>query len=306
MSQNELHVVTGAYGYTGQHIAHQLLQRGKTVRTLTNSTPGVDPFLGQVETHPLAFENPEQLTRSLVGAEVLYNTYWVRFNHRRFSHAVAVENTKRLFDAAKAAGVKRIVHVSITNPDLASPFEYFRGKAELENYLKELEIPFAILRPAVFFGKEDILINNIAWVLRTFPVYGLFGEGGYGIQPIHVEDFAELAIAAGSQTENVTVDAIGPESFTFRELVETLGIILDCPRPMLSLPPWLGLCAGKIIGLLAKDVVVTREEIGGLMAGLLAVDTPPLGTTKLTEWARNHRDTLGKEYASELARRQSQ
>jgi NADH dehydrogenase len=202
--------------------------------------------------------------------------------------------------------VERIVHVSITNPAIDSPFEYFRGKAELEEALKASGVAHAILRPAVFFGNEDILINNISWVLRHFPVFGLFGDGGYGIQPIHVEDFASLAVRAGQGSENQVMDAIGPESFTFRELVTTLGEILGCRRPLMSLPPWLGLIAGKLMGLATGDVVITREEIGGLMAGLLAVDSEPLGTTRLTDWARANRDTLGVAYASELARRQVQ
>jgi len=303
MNNQGLHVVTGAFGYTGQAIAQRLLQEGVRVRTLTNTRPQNDPFVGQVGASPLAFDDPSQLREALLGAEVLYNTYWVRFNHRRFSHAAAVANTKKLFTAASEAGVKRIVHVSITNPALDSPFEYFRGKAELEAELQITGIPFTILRPAVFFGREDILINNISWVLRHFPVYGLFGDGGYGIQPIHVDDFAALAVAAGQKTGNSIVNAIGPESFTFRELVTTLGEILDCQRPKLNLPPWLGWLAGKAMGAATGDVVITWEEIGGLMAGLLAVDTPPVGTTRLTEWATRHRDTLGRRYASELARR---
>lgn len=303
---HELHVVTGAFGYTGKAIARQLLQEGVKVRTITNSRPEGDLCMAEMETHPLAFEQPLQLQKSLAGAKVLYNTYWVRFNHRRFSHAEAVKNTKRLFEAAKAAGVERIVHVSITNPSSDSPFEYFRGKAELESYLKQLGVPYAVLRPAVFFGNEDILINNIAWVLRTFPVYGVFGDGTYKIQPIHVEDFAELAIAAGKRSDSLIMDAVGPESFTFRELVETLGGIIGCSRPIIHIPPWLGYCAGVVMGLVKHDVVVTREEIGGLMAGLLAVDSPPVGKIKLTEWARECSDSLGMKYASELMRRQVQ
>lgn len=298
-----LHVVTGAYGYTGKAITHTLLATGAMVRTLTNTKPNSDPFNGAVEALPLAFDNPEKLAESLAGARVLYNTYWVRFNHRRFSHREAVINSKRLFNAAKAAKVERIVHVSITNPSLDSPFEYFRGKADLEAYLAQLGVPCTILRPAVFFGNEDILINNIAWVLRTFPVYGVFGDGNYGIQPIHVNDFAELAVSAGNHSDNVIIDAVGPESFTFRQLVARLGQIIDCSRPFVSIPPWLGLLAGSIMGIAKHDVVITREEIGGLMAGLLAVNSPPVGKTRLTDWATEHRATLGMHYASELSRR---
>lgn len=298
-----LHVVTGAFGYTGKAIAQALLASGASVQTLTNSRPEHDPFDGAVEAHPLAFDHPVQLAETLAETKVLYNTYWVRFNHRRFSHQEAVANTKRLFDAAKAAGVERIVHVSITNPSADSPFEYFRGKAELEAYLHQLGISYAILRPAVFFGNDDILINNIAWVLRTFPVFGVFGDGNYGIQPIHVNDFAEFAVSAGRRNDNFITDAIGPESFTFRQLVTHLGHIIGCPRPIVGIPPWLGLLAGTFMGLAKNDVVITREEIGGLMAGLLAVDSEPIGRTKLTDWATEHRATLGANYASELSRR---
>lgn len=304
--EKELHVVTGAFGYTGKAIAQLLLQQGVAVRTITDTRPERDPFYGQVEAHPLAFQDPQHLQKSLTGAKVLYNTYWVRFNHRGFSHLEAVKNTKLLFDAAKAAGVERIVHVSITNPSAESPFEYFRGKAELETYLKNLGVPYAILRPAVFFGREDILINNIAWVLRTFPVFGVFGDGSYGIQPIHVDDFAELALVVGKRSDNLTIDAAGPESFTFRELVDKLGQIIGCRRPIINIPPSLGYLAGVLMGVVKHDVVITREEIGGLMAGLLAVDSRPVGKIKLTEWAKEHRDSLGTSYASELMRRQVQ
>jgi NADH dehydrogenase len=172
--------------------------------------------------------------------------------------------------------------VSIANPSEDSPLEYFRGKALLERALRESGLSYAILRPAVLFGPEDVLINNIAWMLRKFPVYGVFGSGAYRIQPIYVDDLAKLAVEQGQACENVVLDAVGPETFTFRELVATLGGIL-----------------GYFVG----DVVVTREEIQGLMAGLLAVDSPPRGTTRLTDWARQNASTLGRRYASELARR---
>ncbi|PLX99159.1 MAG: epimerase [Desulfuromonas sp.] len=304
--ENKLHAVTGAYGYTGKYIARQLLAAGHQVRTLTNTRPAKDPFGGSVETHPLAFAEPENLVSALRGVQVLYNTYWVRFNHSDFSHAEAVNNTRVLFAAAARAGVERIVHVSITNPSLTSPFEYFRGKAELENCLRESGLSYAILRPAVFFGGEDILINNIAWMLRHFPLYGVFGDGNYGIQPIHIEDFARLAVAAGGEKEDGVINATGPESFTFGGLVEQLGRIIDCPRPIIPIPPWFGLLAGRLVGMFVRDVVITREEIGGLMAGLLAVDEEARGLVRLTDWAREHRDTLGRRYASELARRSSE
>ena len=300
---HNIHAVTGAFGYSGKYIARRLLDLGHEVITLTNSPERPNPFAGKVRAYPFDCDDAEGLTQSLRGVSVLYNTYWVRFNHRLFTFADAVRNTRRLFEAAKAAGVERIVHVSITNPSLDSPFEYFRGKAQLEQALTESGVSYAILRPAILFGKEDILINNIAWMLRRLPIFGMFGRGDYRLQPIHVDDFAALAVEQGQRRENVTIDAIGPETFTYRELVETIGEIIGKERPIISVPPVFGYVAGWMLGILVGDVVITREEIGGLMAGLLHVDAPPAGTTKLTDWARKHADVLGKQYASELSRR---
>ena len=237
---------------------------------------------------------------------VLYNTYWVRFNHRLFKHADAVRNTLVLFEAAKKAGVQRIVHVSITNPSEDSPLEYFRGKAVLEKALVASGVSYAILRPAVLFGKEDILINNIAWALRRLPVFGVFGDGQYRLQPIHVDDLASLAVEQGKKRENVVINAIGPESFTYRELVAKIGQLIGKERPIISVPPWFGYAVGWLLGSLVGDVVVTKEEIEGLMADLLYVDAPPAGHTVLTDWIRSHADTLGRSYTSELARRKDQ
>jgi uncharacterized protein YbjT (DUF2867 family) len=299
----ELHAVTGAFGYSGRYIAHRLLEAGSQVLTLTNARPAPDPFNGQVRAYPLEFDRPASLRDSLRGVRVLYNTYWVRFNHRWFTHAEAVRNTLRLFDCAREAGVERIVHVSITNPSLDSPLEYFRGKAELEAALSSSGLSYAILRPTVLFGKEDILINNIAWILRHFPVFGLFGNGQYRLQPIYVDDLAAVAVQQGAVRDNAIVEAIGPETFTFRELVSAIAHIIGRPRPLVSVPPMLAYSVARALGPLLGDVVITRDEIRGLMAGLLYVAASPTGITKLTDWAQEHRELLGRRYASELARR---
>ena len=301
--KKDRHAVTGAFGYSGKYIAKQLLDRGHEVITLTNSVNRVNPFDGRVKPYPFNFESPEELARSLKGVSTLYNTYWVRFNHKMFQHADAVRNTLALFEAAATANVERIVHVSITNPSEDSPLEYFSGKAKLERALIDSSISHAILRPTVLFGKEDILINNIAWALRWLPVFGVFGNGEYSLQPIHVDDLASLAVEQGAERDNVIIDAIGPETFTYRELVQTIGKIIGKNRPIISVSPTVGFLAGWILGKLVGDVMITREEIEGLMADLLSVDSLPAGSTRLTDWIREHADALGRHYTNELARR---
>ncbi len=214
-----------------------------------------------------------------------------------------MDNTRTLFAAAREAGVERVVHVSITNPSADSELEYFSGKAQLEAALRASGLSYAILRPAVLFGKEDILINNIAWMLRRFPVFGVFGDGEYRLQPIHVDDLAGVAVEHGAKRDDVIVDAIGPETFTYRELVAAIGRAIGKPRPIVSIPPSAGYYVSLLLGKLVGDVVLTRDEIKGLMAGLLCVDSPPAGTTRLTDWAAERRDVLGVRYASELGRR---
>ncbi len=303
MTEKQIHAVTGAFGYSGKYIAHRLLNKGHKVITITNSVNRTNPFGDKLDAFPFNFDNPEKLAETLKGVSVLYVTYWVRFNHKMFTHADAVRNTITLFKAAVKAGVERIVYVSITNPSEDSPLEYFSGKGKLEKILQGLGVSYAILRPAVLFGKEDILINNIAWALRRLPVLGVFGDGKYRIQPIYVDDLAEIAVHEGNNRENKIINCIGPETFTYRELVETIGKIIGKKRLIIPVPPLLGYVVGAMIGKIVNDQFITREEVDGLMANLLYVDSPPTGKTKLTDWARDHAYTLGRNYSSELDRR---
>ena len=302
---SSLCVVTGAFGYSGKYIARRALAAGKRVRTLTSSPGRENPFQGAVDVRPYNFDRPDDLARSLEGARVLINTYWVRFDHRDFTHAEAVRNTLLLFEAARRAGVPRVVHVSITNPSAVSDLPYFRGKAELESVLQQSGMSYAILRPTVLFGEEDILINNIAWMLRRFPVFGIFGDGEYRLQPIFVDDLAALAVEAASSSEDLVRDAIGPETFTYRELVSLIGEPIGRRRPIVRVPPGLALLGARLMGAIVGDVVITPEEVMGLMRNLLVTTSTPAGSTALSRWTVDHRETLGRRYSSELARRRN-
>lgn len=301
----ELCGVTGAFGYSGRFITRRLLDAGYRVRTLTNSPARANLFPEPVEVFPFHFDDPAALTRALEEVGTLFNTYWVRFNHPRFTFAQALANTRTLFECAKAAGVGRVVHISITNPSEDSPLEYFRGKAQVERLLVESGLSHAILRPTVLFGGADILINNIAWTLRHFPFFAIFGDGQYRLQPVHVEDLARLAVEQAGGTGNVVVNVTGPETFTYRELASAIAGIIGVRRPLVSVPPVVGYWGATVTGWLMRDVVMTRDELRGLMGNLLCADTPPTGRIALTDWARAQADTLGRHYASELARRRA-
>ena len=293
--------VTGAFSYSGKYIAKHLLERGEEVITLTGHPNRPDPFGGKVKAYPLDFDEAN-MTRSLQGVDVLVNTYWVRFDKGENTQPRAVENTRRLVDAAKAAGVKRIVHISIANPSAESHLPYYWGKAANEKAVIETGLSYAILRPTVLVGKEDILINNIAFLLRHLPFFIIPGDGSYGIQPVYVEDLAELAVVAVYRRDNYVIDAVGPDSYTFKELVQLIGEKIGAKRPLISVPPRLALLAAQFLSLFVGDVILTPEEVEGLMANLLVSKEPARGKTAFKDWLEANKATVGKKYASEIKR----
>ena len=297
---SNMHAVTGAFGFSGSRIARQLLEKDREVITLTNSSDRDNKFEGAIKAFPLCFDDPARLEESLKGVSVLYNTYWIRFNTPVDDHTLAYHNTLKLFAAAKRAGVERIVHISITNPSTDSSLDYFREKAQVEERLKELGITYAILRPAVIFGENSILINNIAWSLRKLPVFGYFGRGEYEIQPVHVEDLARLAVQAGESRKNSIINAVGPEKFKYKDLVRTIAEVIGKKPLILPAPEFAGYLAGLLIGKMVGDVMMTRDELRALTAGLLSVDSEPTGRIRLTEWMKDNAETLGIEYAKSL------
>src|SRR5512138_1532868 len=291
--------VTGAFSYSGKYITRRLLERGENVITLTGHPNRPDPFGGKVRAYPLDFDEAN-MTRSLQGVEVLVNTYWVRFDKDKNTQPRAVENTRKLINAAKAAGVKRIVHISITNPSAESHLPYFWGKAANEKTVIDSGLGYAILRPTVLFGTEDILINNIAYLLRHFPFFFLPGDGSYKLQPVYVDDVAELVVAGVYSRDNYVIDAVGPDICTFKQMVELIGEKIGAKRPSISIPPRLALLAAQFLSLFVGDVILTPEEVDGLMAGLLVSKEPPRGKTRLADWLAENRNTVGTKYASEI------
>ncbi|MFI5283218.1 MAG: SDR family oxidoreductase [Candidatus Dormibacterales bacterium] len=295
-------VVTGAFGFTGRFIARRLLALERPFKTLTNhpSRPGTEDI--KVEVDPLQFTDRAALVESLRGAEVLYNTYWVRFRHGRVNFGSAVANTRFLLGAAREAGVRRIVHISVSNPSEDSPLDYYAGKARTERAVRESGMSWAIVRPTLVFGAGDILLNNIAWLLRRMPVFAVAGHGDYQVQPVSGDDVADIATWAAGQTDNITVDAAGPDIMAYREMVETLGIAIGHPPRFIFLSPRTTLLAGRIVGRLVNDVLLNQQELEGLMSELLVSHERPRGKRRLEDWLLSTAESLGGGYASELDR----
>jgi NADH dehydrogenase len=294
--------ITGAFSYSGKYVARLLLDRGYSVRTLTGHPGRENPFGELVEVFPYNFDRPEELRKSLHGTSTVINTYWVRFPRGEATFETAVRNTRTLIAAAKGAGVERFVHVSIANPSAESPLGYYRGKAELEQAVIDSGLSYTIVRPTVIFGDEDILINNIAWFVRRFPLFGIPGDGRYRIRPIYVEDIARLMADAVDAPGNTVIDAVGPETYTFEELLRLIVRSIGRSVRFVHVPASFAYLSTLVAGWFLGDVVLTWEEYRGLMGNLLAPEGPASGSTRLSEWLAAHKELVGMRYASEVAR----
>jgi NADH dehydrogenase len=294
--------VTGALGYTGRSVTERLVALGRTVVSLTGHPGRPNPFGERVREVPYLFHDANALALALEGVDTLYNTYWVRFARGRTDHEQAVENTRTMIRAAELAGVRRLVHVSITNCSLDSPLPYYQGKAKVEESIRESRLTYAILRPTVVFGREDILLNNIAWTLRRSPLFLVPGSGEYRVQPVFVEDLADRMVRQARRSENAMMDVAGPEVFTFNELVALLREHVGSRSLVLRVPPAVALAAAGILGLLLRDVVLTRDEGRSLAANLLVCNGPSTAPTRFTAWLAREGHILGRRYANELDR----
>jgi uncharacterized protein YbjT (DUF2867 family) len=303
MSGRELEVVTGALGYTGRYIARALLERGARVRTLTAHPSQPNPFGERLEIAPLDFHSPDSLVKSLEGASTLFNTYWIRFPYRGMTFETAVANTRTLVRAARQAGVRRIVHISITGAAENSPLRYFRGKGVVERAIAESGLSYLILRPTLIFGAEDVLVNNIAWLVRRFPIFPIPGRGDYRVQPVFVEDLATLAVSGAPGGEIRIVEAVGPEIYSFRDLIRTVARTLGRITLVVPVPPRVALMLSRLIGYALGDVTLTSDEIDGLMTSLLISQDAPTCPTAFSAWLQSNADSVGATYTSELAKR---
>ena len=295
-------VVTGSFGYIGKYITKELIASGRSVRTITTHPDKPNPFGEAVQAFPYHFDNPNLLRNTLKGCDTLFNTYWVRFDYQQWSFEKALENTNLLFTCAKEAGVKKIVQISVTNPSEDDDLPYYRGKALQEKALRTSNIPYSIIRPTLVYGKEDILVNNIAWTIRKFPYVPIFGSGDYKVQPVFVEDLAAIAVEYANKSGCGTVDAVGPETFSYKEMLILMATILNRKVKFIHIPPAFGIFLGKIIGAFVGDVVLTKDELRGLMVNKLCSSQEPNGHTLFSDWMKVNKDTIGERYTSELAR----
>jgi uncharacterized protein YbjT (DUF2867 family) len=294
--------VTGSFGFTGRALTQRLLAAGRDVITLTRRHAEGDALAERITVRRFDTDRPDELAATLAGVETLFNTYWLRFPRGSSTFERAIARSAALLAAAREAGVQRIVHVSVVNATSDAETPYVRAKAALEGVVRSSGLEWAIVRPTLTYGPNDILINNLAWALRRFPVYGIPGLGQYTVQPVHVDDVARICVEAAAGSSGVVLDAAGPETLTYRELVERVRSAVHSRSLVVPMPSLLVYAAARVLGLLVRDVVLTRDEISELTSSLLTSHEPPRGEIRISQWLPANAATLGRRWSSELAR----
>jgi NADH dehydrogenase len=234
--------------------------------------------------------------------DLFINTYWIRIPWGGQTFDTAVHNSKLLLGAAKEAGVARVVHVSVSNAALGTNLGYYAGKNRVESYIRAELDNYAIVRPTLVVGPNDVLSNNIAWFLRHFSFFPVPDGGGCRMQPITLADTARIIVEAGESQENQQIDAAGPDIMSFREYLLLLQTACGVRRWMPAVPGWLALLILKPIEVLLRDIVLTKEELLGLEQELLVSKQAPLGTAHVDEWLMANGSAMGRTYVNDLRR----
>ncbi len=316
--------ITGALSYSGRYLAASLLSKGHDVVNLSRRgvpiapEPLSAPQARALGTHRvrLDFNDVDAMARSLEGCDVLFSTYWVRFADRGESpHSIAAANCARLWEAAKRAGVRKIVMASHTRTSVDSPFPYIAGKAKAEAALRDSGVNYAIVRPCGIFGDtaaESILKDNAAWVLRRSPLFLLAGDGSHRFQPVHVRDIAALMEELGTslETSGEEVDACGPDAPTSLELFTKLrdasgGMArIAAAGPLLSTATITALT--KPIDWVTGDTLLDADDLDLLTSGLTVADVPDDPRIRerrsLFDWIEAQGRDLGRSYVSSVER----
>jgi uncharacterized protein YbjT (DUF2867 family) len=296
-----MHVVTGAFSFTGSFVATELLARGEAVKTLSRRRDPGHPLAERVRVGRLAFEEGTLLAE-LRGASTLYNTYWIRFPRGAVTWDTVLANTRTLLRAARRAGVERIVHFSVSNAAEDSPYPYFRAKARSEADVRACGLDFDILRPTLIMGRDDVVVNNIAWALRRLPVFAVPGDGAYRIQPVAATDVARIAVDSGLEPGRQTFDVAGPEAIEYAAFVRAIRDAIGAQTRIVHVPALVARALAASAGLALRDVVVTREELRALMDDQLISRAPPLGATRFEVWLAQEAETLGAAFVSDRRR----
>lgn len=255
-------LVTGASGYIGRHLVARLVQEGEKPRCLVRNVKraasilpaaGIELVQGDT-TQSASLEDAVQGIETIVHAAFLTADRKERAPHQY--EKTNVEGTANLIQAAKKAGVRRIIEISGlgTRPD--KPGSYMQGRYLAEQMLKESGLDWTIIQPSVLFGKDAPFIKGLTDLIHTSPVVPLIGGGKIQFQPIYVEDVVTVILHVlhePERTRNKTYTIGGPEYYTFTQVIDLLLHTMHTKRLKAPAPrPLVGVGAAVMEAVLPK------------------------------------------------------
>lgn len=231
--------VIGGSGFVGRHIVHLLTARGVRVRVPTRSRERAKDLilLPTVEVVEADVHDPAALAGLLTGMDAVINLVGILHEIRGGDfQRVHAELPGKVVDAARAAGVPRLLHMSALHAAPDGPSRYLRTKGEAERRVRESGLDWTMFRPSVIFGREDSFLNLFAGLLRALPVVAL-AKPNARFQPVFVEDVGRAFVQSLDLPETIgrSYDLCGPKVYTLRELVEYVGGLIGRQRPIIGL-----------------------------------------------------------------------
>ncbi|MEL6425983.1 MAG: complex I NDUFA9 subunit family protein, partial [Pseudomonadota bacterium] len=248
--------VFGGSGFVGRYIVQGLARAGWRVRVAVrrpNEALFVRTYgsVGQVEPVQANIRDTASTRAACTGAEVVINCVGILFpDGKQQFDAVQDEGAGRVASMARAEGVSRFVHISAIGANADSESDYARTKAAGEAAVLAEYPEAVILRPSIVFGPEDGFFNRFAGMAKMSPALPVVGADTL-FQPVYVDDVADAAVkAAVGEAAPGIYELGGPDTESFRALMERMLRIIRRRRLLLSLPFGLAKLQGRVLNLI--------------------------------------------------------
>ena len=303
-------VITGGTGFVGRNVIERLVAHDASTRlvvpTRRRTNGSALQILPTVDLLPCDVHDPAALAEVMAGADALVHLVAILHGTPEAFERVHVQLPRHLAAACVAAGVRRVVHVSALGVGAQAPSAYLRSKAAGEAVWQQAAaqhgLAVTLLRPSVIFGAEDKFTNLFASLQRVLPVLPLAGTTAQ-FQPVWVGDVAQavVQVLAHPHAPGPVIECAGPEVLTLQQIVQRVGSMAGCQRPVIALPEALGLLQAAALGLLPGTPLMSRDNVlsmrvpnvaSGKLPGLQALGITPASM-----------DTLLKHFAPADPRR---
>lgn len=287
---SKLVTVFGGTGFLGRRIVRHLLARGFEVRaasrhpervesTFGSNVPGLAAIRADIHDSIL-------IAAALAGASAAVNAVSLYVEHGKETfQTVHFEGAARLVRLCGEAGVERLVHVSGIGADPLSSSRYIRARGKGEDAVRDQYPGVTIVRPAVMFGPDDVFLTTLVRLVKTVPIYPMFGRGRTKLQPVYVEDVGEAIsrLVTEPRAPGAIYELAGPRTYTYRALLEEIALYLGLRRSFVPVPfpAWKLLAAiAEIIpaaGLTRNQVELMERDnvVSGALPALLQLQIEP-------------------------------